>query len=514
MKHELPIEDMGDAFGVECSESIMKHAEAWCAHETRRIALVNEARIVALKTECVSLLKAERELEAALTNAPNGTRGKRLRTWFSSSVTLLLTLAGLAFSLIAFAPFRLGGVQYLYCAGIAILLPYLMEKLLSVWSSGKLLKSLVLVAAIASIASVIFLAMIRGDVVGHEMSGGHQSVVIDDADAPATPQPDFYASTVPLLRLVMELLALAMEFAAGFALHDAMAQENASLPDWETARNRLELVRRRLALIAEEVVNLKNEPDIVADRFWRNFHRALVRNVARTVGPKLLLCFIVALPMLHLHAEVKGRTAIVAVLDLSQSVGSHGPDHKTDFEKNVVAISGILAKVPLGAEVTVIGITDRSFVEPFILLKGHVDDDPGYFGERLQDARNRLVKAWQRRAATVKPRYRETDIMGALLLAGQIFNESSATKKLLIILSDMRHHTHDLDLETKDSVSVHSGRIPQASLPGVAVYALGVDGAGKPLTYWLALERFWRGYFRKTEATVGRYSPLRELPEL
>lgn len=516
MNDQLPIEDREDTFAAECSEGILKRAELWCHHETRRVALVNEARIVALKTECVSLLTEERELEAILKHAPvpDGTRGNNLRKRFSWGVALILTLAGLAFSLIAFAPFRLGAIQYLYCTGIAILMPYLMEKLLTVWSDRKILKALVLLAALVSIASVMLLAVIRGDIVGHEMSAGNQSVVIDDAESPATPQPDFYASTLPLLRLVMALLALAMELAAGFALHDAMAQEEGALPDWETLQNRLQIIRSRLAAIAEEVVNLKNEPDIVANRFWRNFHRALVRNVTRSVGPKLLLSLIVALTALHLHAGVKDRATIVVALDLTESVSTHGPDKKTDFEKNVAAVSGLLGKVPLGSHVTVIGITDHSFAEPFILLKGRMDDDPGYFDERLKDAQNKLATAWKRRAATLTPHYPETDIVGVLLLAGQIFNESSASQKLLIILSDMRHHTRDLDLETGNSVSVPKGRIPQASLAGVEVYVLGVGGVGKSLTYWLTLEGFWREYLGKAHATVRRYSPLREIPEI
>ncbi len=516
MKNELPTEDREDTFAVECAESTLKRAEAWCHHETRRIALVNEARILALKAECVSLLKEESDLEAALKDAPvlQATRGNTLRTRFSWGVAVLLTLAGLAFSLIALAPFRFGGVQYLYGTGIAILVPFLLEKLLTVWSHGKLLKSLVLLAALASIASVMILAVIRGNVLGHDLTAGNQSVVIDEAPEARAPAPDFYASMLPLLEFVMMLLAFAMELAAGFALHDAIPQEEASLTDWETLRNRRRMIRMRLASIAHEVTNLKNEPDIVAHRFWRNFHRALVTHIARSVGTKLLLGLIVTLGAIQVHGEAKDHATIVVALDLTESVATHGPDNMKDFEKNVAGVSGVLGKVPLGAHVTVIGITDHSFAEPFILLKGRVDDDPGYFGERLKDARKRLVSAWQRRAASLTPHYPQTDIMGALLLAGELFNEDGASQKFLIIFSDMRHHTRDLDLETGNAVRVHGGRIPQASLAGVEVYALGVDGAGKPLSYWLTLERFWREYLGNAHATVRRYAPLREIPEI
>jgi hypothetical protein len=154
-----------------------------------------------------------------------------------------------------------------------------------------------------------------------------------------------------------------------------------------------------------------------------------------------------------------------------------------------------------------------------MLLKADVTGNPGYFGERLQAARSTLVKTWQRRTATLRPEYRETDIVGALLLAGELFRATRERRKILIVLSDMRHHTRDLDLETGETVP---GRpvvnrttpVPHSSLQGVEVYVLGVDGAGKTLAYWQSLERFWRKYLKDAGADMKAYSILRELPNL
>jgi len=55
-------------------------------------------------------------------------------------------------------------------------------------------------------------------------------------------------------------------------------------------------------------------------------------------------------------------------------------------------------------------------------------------------------------------------------------------------------------------------RAESADLHQVQVYALGVDGAGKPTAYWQGLEKFWREYFGESGASLKSFSALRELP--
>ena len=94
-------------------------------------------------------------------------------------------------------------------------------------------------------------------------------------------------------------------------------------------------------------------------------------------------------------------------------------------------------------------------------------------------------------------------------------------RKILVLFSDMRQHTADLDLESPMAVPTFTalqgrnpGTLSVASLPGVQVFVLGVGGAGKPLAYWQNLQGFWAAYFKKSGATLGVYSVLRELPAL
>jgi hypothetical protein len=169
----------------------------------------------------------------------------------------------------------------------------------------------------------------------------------------------------------------------------------------------------------------------------------------------------------------------------------------------------------------VLGITDRSFGEPYILLSARVQDDPGYFGEKLQAAHRQLIALWKRRSAQLQPNFKQTDIFGALLTAEHIFTESpQASRKVLVIFSDMRHSTAELDFESGNSVpsfaqlKQRSDTMPVAALKGVEVYALGVDGAGKPISYWQSLQAFWREYFEEAGAALRDYSVLRDLPSL
>lgn len=115
------------------------------------------------------------------------------------------------------------------------------------------------------------------------------------------------------------------------------------------------------------------------------------------------------------------------------------------------------------------------------------------------------------------PRFVRTDLFGALLLAGEVFEQTPASQKTLVIFSDMRHNASGIDLESpaivpRYSSIVNSDKKPGvANLKGVRVFALGVDDAGKSLTYWKTLHAFWAEYLRAIGGELKTYSPLRDL---
>lgn len=314
----------------------------------------------------------------------------------------------------------------------------------------------------------------------------------------------------------MIFLALAMELGAGLALHQAWITGSDSSEDGESLRTRLKEARRRLLAITYEITMLQNEPRVFAARFWRNFYHAMITHSVRSAMTKLL---VVALAILlsHGRAFAQEHTNQVIALDLSQSVAVIGPDQKTEFQKNVDGVSKLLAQVPADSRVTIIGITDKSFAQPDILLSATIPGDAGYFGERLKSAQLQLVHAWKARSTKLTPAFRQTDILGALMLAREIFDQQGNTEeKVLVIFSDMRQQTRELDLESPsmapsfDRIERKRTKFGVLNLSDVHIRVLGVDDAGKSLSYWQSLREFWSEYFHTCGATLESYTVLRD----
>lgn len=520
----LDAEAEGRELGIGGVENIVTNAERICIYEAQRIELTNESVIVGLSAQYRLLADEERRLEERLRFAPPPGDLRRLhrRRIYYWLLTILLTAASFAFALFSFAPFNLGWKAWLYCGGIAAVTPFLVEKFLDDPRMERLVKMLTASAAIASLAGLMILAVIRGNLLAEQFrSQNAQPVVLDDQSAPQPqpPQNDFYNSTLGLLRLTLLLFAFAMELGAGLALHEAWRAVPDGSEDWDKLRASLAEVRQGMAEIASQATMLRNEPAIFTKRFWRDFYRGLLTNAARSAMTKLLLYILMAgFFCSGIHAQVNARLNLVVAVDLTQSVAATGPDSKNDFQKNIDGVARLFAQVPAGARVAVVGITDTSFTQPYILLRAHVPDDPGYFGERLNAARGELVAAWKGRSTRLDPQYPRTDIFGALLVAGQFFADGSKpATNMLVIFSDMREDTPELDLESARTVQLFNmlasqcGAIPD--LNDVQVYVLGADGAGKSISYWQSLAAFWRAYFQRTGADLREFSAMRELPE-
>ena len=259
------------------------------------------------------------------------------------------------------------------------------------------------------------------------------------------------------------------------------------------------------------------EPALFAARFWRDFFGSMLTHTVRAAMTKLLVLAAGILLVPHARAATNSHLDLVVALDLTKSVAVKGPDGTTEFQKNVDGVTRLLVEVPAGARVSIIGITDHSFTQPYFLLSATVPDDPGYFGERLGAARNEIVRVWKLRSARLQPSFAATDILGVLMLASQIFNQqrSSGAQRTLVIFSDMRNHTRELDLESSSVASPlrkSNKTLAAVDLHQVQVYALGVDGAGQGTANWRALELFWRGYLQASGASLYTFSVLRELP--
>jgi hypothetical protein len=519
MNRELDAETIGEQLGLQSVGSVVSKVESYCAYEEQRIELTNQPRILALRQEGALLLEEEQDLVDRLRHAPppGDLRSRQRKSAYYWSVTITLTVAAFVFSVLSFDPFRIGWKGYLYCLGIAIVTPFLLEQFLEKWNAEKLFKGLAAIACVAALSSLVLLAMIRGDLFAEQMENTAAPAIVFDDAKPQEPPPaenSFYETTFALLRLAMVLLALAMELGAGLALREAWRMGSASSEDWKKVQDRLIEVRERMVALTYDITALQNESQVFAARFWRNFYRAMLTHSVRSAMTKLLMVVLAALLFSHGRVVAQERTTLVIALDLTQSIAVAGPDHKTEFEKNIEAVTKLLAQAPANSRVTVVGITDRSFAQPDILLSATITEDPGYFHERLKAARLQLVHAWKIRSEKLTASFPQTDILGSLVLAAEIFGQNADSKKVLVILSDMRQETRALDLESPSAAlsfnDICKGKkLGVTNLNGVQVRVMGVDGVGRSLSSWERLRNFWTDYFHASGATLEGYTALR-----
>jgi hypothetical protein len=516
-------ENIGAALGKGGVERVVEWSENYAECERRRLVAASQAEIVERQARIFILQKRERECEERLRHAPppGDRQTRRRRCIYYVGVAAILAISGFFFSLLALDPFQFGWKSYLYCLAIGVVTPFAVDKFLDLWGNEKVLRGLAATALFAALTSLVLLALIRGDILLEQLHA-MDLVSVTGLDVPVEPQQqnDFYEQTFVWLRATMALLAIAMEIGAGLALHDAWRYGSGSGDDPRQINIELANIREEMIQCAKEIKRLENLSVEFLNAFWRDFYGAMLNGTVRNAITKGVLTLILFLCLGCAPALADPSLNLVVAIDLSRSLNVRGPNGKTEHEQNVTAISQLLSTVPTGSRVTIIAITDRSFTQPYILLSVQVNEDAGYFKERVTTARRQLARAWIKTSEHVRPDFPHTDVFGALLLAGQIFGESPRSRKILFILSDMRHEAFGLNLESPDSI--HGADIMKrvessgmvAALQRVEVYVAGAVAPGKLPSYWESLRLFWAEYFKKAFAEVCGYSVTRIVPQL
>lgn len=496
----------------------MERAEAVCECERQRIELANQPLITAKKAEYASEFEKDGELKARVYQAkpPHEHRARRRRIIYCWSVAAVLIVAGFVLSELTLEPFQLGLKGLFYCSGIAISVPYLVETMLDRLANEKLIRVLVTVSSIVALISLMTLAVIRGELLAKHTQEDSSAVVID-GEEPQTNQgkTSFYDDTVPLLQMVMVLLAFSMEIGAGIAVHEAervSANLGESYDELKRARDGVQV---KLAQLVQEIMALQSEPTVFVTKFWRDFHCAVLKrsigNAAKAFTIGLLFILFPSTPA----TKAQQRVELVVLIDLSRSVGANGPDGRSEFQKNVAAVSQVLRQVPAGGHVTVLGITDDSFAQPYFLLRATVAADAGYFGEKLALARQRLETSWKTRSRDLAPSFAGTDLFGAFLVAGQIFQKAGAGRRdVLVVFSDMWQETGDLNFgkvakpcapEVMERVRAHK------LLANLKDADVGTESPGRTKGQWACVHQFWMTYFSEAQAALWDYSLLRNV---
>src|SRR6266542_1621220 len=211
----------GSDIGTETANHVDRHSASYCASERQRIETVNRPAILALRARVGQLRDEERDLEERIYQAPppGDLRARKRKAIFRYAIAALLTIAAFIFSVLAFDPYQLGWKAWLYCLGIAIVTPFLVDRILERWASPRLVNVLATVAGIAAIVSLILLAEIRGDLLAQQVASTPTAVIENGENSrPPATENTFYERTLGLLRLVMAFLAFAIEIGAGIAL--------------------------------------------------------------------------------------------------------------------------------------------------------------------------------------------------------------------------------------------------------------------------------------------------------
>jgi hypothetical protein len=518
---------IGSDLGYAGVEQMDDQVGRYCSTERQRLEAANRPKIVSAKQD---LAGVERELEkVALEESklpPEGDlRNHRGAALFLFTFALGLCIAGFASAVYALEPFMPGVTKYFVALGMAAILPFGVHEVINRWShSERFMRWLVGCECALAFIAMISLAFVRSQVSAEQMSQANAAVVIDgDAPAAALAPSTFYQRTICFMTIFSMFSAVGMEIAAGLAFHRACrlwAEMPANAA--EIRQKRAELEQRKIELV-HRIGAWEQEPEEFVNGFWRDYHEAKLRG---NTASRVTKIFAAALFFLLVSASTQRAYAaeplnLVVAVDLTASVaGASGLDQKTELQRDVASVGQLLATIPAGSRVTVIGITDRSFARPYVLLSARLDGNEGYFKERIASARQQLVAAWQKRSQGFVENFSQTDLLGALVMASQVFETKDGHRNVLIILSDMRHETRSLNLARFTIVPVKPtlDRVARASmiadLKGIEVYVLGVDAAGKSVGYWNSLRDFWSLYFKTAGADLKSYSMLRELPEL
>lgn len=523
MRPDFVSGSVGEELGLGGVERMTELAGNFADCESRRIEVVCQPEIAERQGRLFFLQERMKELKERLHQAlpPGDAKTRRRRCIYYIVVAAILTLSGFFFALLAFDPFQFGWKSYVYCIAVSVVTPFAVDKCLDLWSNEKLMRGLAATALLAAIASLVLLALIRGEILLQHIQA-MDSTVLSGLDEPLQPkeQTNFYENTAIWIRATMALLAVAMEIGAGLALHDAWRFAPDSGDDPRQLQAELAAIHEEIIACVKSMALLQNMSEEFLNTFWRDFYRAMLIGTVRKAIIKGVLGFALLFTLGSPAIAAEPTLNIVVAIDLSRSLRVRGMDGKTEHERNVAAITKLLSTMPAGSRVTIIAITDRSFAQPYVLLSAQLTEDPGYFKERITAARKQLMRAWLKVSENARPDFPHTDVIGALMLAGQILSETPQARELLIVFSDMRHEAFGINLESPDFISAtqafngveYDGLV--ARLQGVDVYVAGAIAPGKLPTYWESLRFFWAKYFTKAGANLKSFTVTRDLPQL
>ncbi len=510
-------ENLGLVLGQQAYERAKEHASHICGWRKRHIEKSNAAEQARLKVRLVSLIEQADELRERLkSRPPEGSAVLRKRRICLYLFVTLLCLASIFFAHLSLAPFGLGWELWILCLGFGIVVPRSTARTLEIFNGKCLLRTLAVTALAASLAGILVLAILRGEVFALYLR-----TYISAADPSSTELgAGFYQGTIGWMIVLFGLLAVGMELEAGLDLYEA--RQLALIDDGETKRIRQQLdeIEAESANIAGRLTELANAPDVFESDLMWNFELGMLRALRRS-GLITTISVCLFLGLLQSTSLAAEPTVVVGV-DLTRSIAAVGYDGSTEYEKNLAGLDRMISGLPSGTQLTVLAISDQSFSKPDVLFSGALPRDKGplQFLDQISLAKNRIRRSVRRLRDSKPPRFPQSDILGFLVFAADSLQQAPRTERSLVLFSDMRQFTPGLDFETPDKIDASEALRAterQQLLPdlkGTDVYVQGVHASGKSVAYWLSLKQFWVEYFRSTGASLKTFSMTHDVPRI
>jgi len=350
------------------------------------------------------------------------------------------------------------------------------------------------------IASALLFAAVRGFLLRMPSSEDPNQIVESSSR--------FFAST-SFFPYALALLSLSLCIVMGVVLREGFSRFVFSGPVVRLTRKIGRLDRD----IAHTRICIERTNSLVAKGI-SEFRRGVAEGKRSSDSLLLSPLFIVLLSLvlvLVIAAVARGEDRLFILFDLSLSAKCSDYEGKEEFKKNFEFVPEIIKRLQPGGEIEVIGITEKSFEKPFIILSASLPKEKGKFGEKLAQAKLSLIERWNN--AGLKPTAKATDIFGALSLVSFMLDSERSAK--IILLSDMRN---SVGVNIESPLIINPSLIEEVekrrfipNLKGSEVWALGVSTCGKNPSYFSSLKAFWEKYFEKAGAFLRAFSAQRKI---
>ena len=340
-------ETIGSQVGDEAFNHAECNGEEYRIHERQRIDTANQPKVLALRAVLGMLEEDDDHLQQRIHAAPppGDLRARRRKAAMYWLIVAGLTIAAFVFSMLTFEPFRFGWKAWGYCLGIAIIVPFLVDRTIEAWEAPSISPFrhvLTTTACVISLLGVLLLAVIRGHLFGEQVRNVTPAVTIEGESTTTAPRNEqtFYDKTTCLMQMLMALLALGMEVGTGLAAYEARRWGTTGADDADQLRLKRRSVRQQMIECGHEIKALERE----GAEFEESFQRDFVRSILKRAKDKSRLLAWVLLGALGLAALPPASAAeslnLVIAIDLTASVaGSKGLDKTTELQKNVAGVS-------------------------------------------------------------------------------------------------------------------------------------------------------------------------------